>query len=363
MQTISLCMIVKNEELCLGNCLSSVRDIVDEIVVVDTGSEDATKAIALQYTDKVYDFPWTDDFSSARNYSFEQATKEYILWLDADDIIRPGDQVMLKQLKDSLDSCVDCVLLKYNTGFDLYGNITFSYYRERLVKRERHFQWKEPVHEYLEVFGNIISSEVSVTHTKTQRTHSDRNLVIYERLLSEKKALSPRGIYYYARELKDNERYQKAIHFFNLFLDTGDGWKEDNITACAELAACYEHEKLPTQQHLALLRSFLYDTPRAEICCGLGYLYKAIQDYRRAAFWFQLATTLQKPENGYGFIREECWGYIPLMELAVCYDKLGMISLAEECNESAAKLKPEDYAVKYNRQYFQSVRSENNKVP
>ena len=127
-------MIVKNEELFLGNCLSSVRDIVDEIVVADTGSEDATKDIALQYTDKVYDFPWTDDFSSARNYSFEQATKEYILWLDADDIIRPDDQVMLRQLKDSLEFCVDCVMMKNNTGFDLFENITFSFYRERLVK-------------------------------------------------------------------------------------------------------------------------------------------------------------------------------------------------------------------------------------
>lgn len=358
MQTISLCMIVKNEEHYLDNCLSSVRDIVDEIIVVDTGSEDATKEIALKFTDKVYEFPWTDNFSAARNYSFKQATKEYILWLDADDIIQPDDQARLKRLKENLNSSVDCVMMKYNTGFDPYGNVTFSYYRERLVKRERHFQWKEPVHEYLEVFGNVVPSEVSVTHTKKQRAHSDRNLLIYEKAISKKKELSPRGIYYYARELKDNEKYQKAIHFFNLFLDAGNGWKEDNITACAELAECYAHEKLPTQQHLALLRSFLYDTPRAETCCALGYMYKSMQDYRRAIFWFQLAPTLQKPEGGYGFILEDCWGYIPYMELAVCYDKLGMISLAEECNESAAKLKPEDAAVKYNRQYFQSRRSE-----
>jgi len=61
MQTISLCIIVKNEEHTLGNCLSSVQDIVDEIVVVDTGSDDRTKEISREYTDKIFDFPWTDD--------------------------------------------------------------------------------------------------------------------------------------------------------------------------------------------------------------------------------------------------------------------------------------------------------------
>lgn len=359
MQTISLCMIVKNEEQTLENCLSSVRNIVDEIVVVNTGSSDRTQEIARKYTDKVFEFTWVEDFSRARNYSFEQATKDYILWLDADDIIQPNDQVKLKQLKESLDPSVDCIMMKYNAGFDANGNVTFSYYRERLVKRERHFQWKEPVHEYLEVFGKVIRSDVSVTHTKTHSSPSSRNLAIYERLLSQKEELSPRGIYYYARELKDNGRYQEAIQFFNLFLDSEKGWIEDNITACAELAKCYEHEKLPKQQHLILLQSFLYDTPRAEICCAIGYIYKSKEDYRRAAYWFQVATTLQKPENGWGFIQDDCWGYIPLIELAVCYDKLGMPQLAEEYNESAGKLKPEDWSVQYNRKYFKSLKMDN----
>ncbi len=80
--TISLCMIVKNEEKVIGRCLDSVQDITDEIVIVDTGSTDCTKEIVSRYTDKVYDFQWIDDFSAARNFAFSQATKSYILWLD-----------------------------------------------------------------------------------------------------------------------------------------------------------------------------------------------------------------------------------------------------------------------------------------
>ena len=83
MITISLCMIVKNEERILKRCLDSVRDLVDEIIIVDTGSTDATKWIAAGYTDKIYDFTWNDDFSAARNFAFSKATKEYIYSADA----------------------------------------------------------------------------------------------------------------------------------------------------------------------------------------------------------------------------------------------------------------------------------------
>ena len=78
MITISLCMIVKNEEKVLARCLDSIADLMDEIIIVDTGSSDNTKEIAKKYTDKIYDFAWIDDFSAARNYSFSKATKEYI---------------------------------------------------------------------------------------------------------------------------------------------------------------------------------------------------------------------------------------------------------------------------------------------
>ena len=82
MITISLCMIVKNEERILSRCLDSVKDLVDEIIIVDTGSTDATKRIAAEYTDKIYDFAWIDDFSAARNFAFSKASKEYIYSAD-----------------------------------------------------------------------------------------------------------------------------------------------------------------------------------------------------------------------------------------------------------------------------------------
>ena len=91
MDTISLCMIVRDEEPVLIRCLESAAGLYDELVIVDTGSADRTREIARGYTDKVYDFPWVDDFSAARNFAFERASMHYCMWLDADDVI-PEDQ-------------------------------------------------------------------------------------------------------------------------------------------------------------------------------------------------------------------------------------------------------------------------------
>ena len=84
---LTIGMIVKNEEKVLGRCLESAKRLADEIVIVDTGSEDRTREIARQYTSRVYEIPWRDDFSQARNFSFSKAEREYCMWLDADDVI------------------------------------------------------------------------------------------------------------------------------------------------------------------------------------------------------------------------------------------------------------------------------------
>jgi len=88
--TISLCMIAKDEEKSIGKAIDSVKDIVDEIIVVDTGSADRTKEVALAGGAKVIDVRWADDFSAARNESLKSATKDWILVLDADEVLAGG---------------------------------------------------------------------------------------------------------------------------------------------------------------------------------------------------------------------------------------------------------------------------------
>lgn len=101
--TLSLCMIVKNESFFLRNCLRQAAAHVDEIVVVDTGSSDDTRAIAAEFTDKVVDYPWHDHFADARNASLRLATSEWILVLDADEVIASEDWPTIRELISNPD--------------------------------------------------------------------------------------------------------------------------------------------------------------------------------------------------------------------------------------------------------------------
>lgn len=93
-----MCMIVKNEAHFLARCLGAVKDHVDEIIIVDTGSTDETRAIAAQFTDRIYDFEWRDDFAAARNYALEQASGDWILVLDADEWMEEADARSLRRI-------------------------------------------------------------------------------------------------------------------------------------------------------------------------------------------------------------------------------------------------------------------------
>ncbi|MDL2218487.1 glycosyltransferase family 2 protein [Christensenellaceae bacterium OttesenSCG-928-M15] len=357
MITISLCMIVKNEEKTLPNCLKSVEGLADEIIIVDTGSSDKTRETARKFTKHVYDFQWIDDFSAARNFAFKKATCDYLMWLDADDVLLEEDLRAFLKLKAMFDPKVDVVMMRYHTAFDEHGRPTFSYYRERLIKRSYHYRWMEPVHEYISTPGaNIITTQIAVTHTKKSGGEtSGRNIRIYEARINAGETLSARGMYYYARELQDHGRYKDAIAWFTRFLESRLGWAEDNIGACGALSDCYLKEGQKERSLYALLRSFQYDTPRAEVCAKIGYHFKDLGNYRLAAYWFEHILSLVYPSESWGFVQREYWGYIPCLELCVCYDKLGEREKAAFYNEKAAQYKPGSSAVKHNREYFKSV--------
>jgi len=111
MPTLSVIMIVKDEAVCLGDCLSSVRSIADEIIVGDTGSTDDTKAIAAAHDARVIDVPWTDDFAAARNATIAAATGDWLLHMDADEVLDEASAAAIRALVDADGDGVDAVEL------------------------------------------------------------------------------------------------------------------------------------------------------------------------------------------------------------------------------------------------------------
>lgn len=354
MITISLCMIVKNEEQSLTRCLSSVQAAADQIVIVDTGSTDNTPSIARQFTDHVFDFAWIDDFAAARNYAFSLAEMDYILWLDADDELAKEDLGRLLALKQSLDPGIDSVTMKYLLAFDEHGNVISSLRRNRLVKRSNGFRWIGAVHEYLEVGGRIIDSDISVTHCGDDRD-SDRNLNIYIKKVSNGDTFSPRDTYYFANELLDQRMHEMAALYYEKFLRQGLGWVEDNIAACGKLADCYHALGNQSKEIQYTLKSFEYGTPRPEFCCRLGYQLLEKNDLNAAVFWYQQAAEFIPPDRNWGTQNTAYSTWLPHLQLCVCYDRLGRHEDAYRHNELARTYRPKDASVLRNKIYLESI--------
>lgn len=353
MNSISLCMIVRNEEDSLGRCLSSVKDAVDEIVIVDTGSTDRTKEIAASFGAVIYDFEWIDDFAAARNYAFEQATQTFILWLDADDVIEQEDLKRLLALK-SKELPYDSITMHYHLTFDSAGKPLYSLRRNRLVRRSCGFRWHGPVHEYLAVSGRIHHSDVAVTHRK-DKEHTDRNLRIYLKRLEAGEVFSPRDQYYFANELRDHARLEEAARLYEQFLESGLGWVEDNIGACMKQADCYGRLGQPDRQIASLLRTLRYDSPRAEFCCEIGAAFLEQKRYEQAIYWFKQATQLEKPQHLMGATDNASWTWLPHLQLTVCYDRIGNRSKALEHHKKAQSYNPNHPSIVYNEKFFKSA--------
>jgi glycosyltransferase involved in cell wall biosynthesis len=163
--TVSLCLIVKDEEKYLARCLQSAKTIVDEMIVVDTGSSDRTKELATIFGAKVFDFAWENDFSLARNDSLSKASGDWILVLDADEMISEKDHHFLcnlRQKKNGHPRAFSFVTRNYVNRMDLIGFTPNdgSYPEEegagwtpsekvRLFPNDRRSCFENPVHEMI----------------------------------------------------------------------------------------------------------------------------------------------------------------------------------------------------------------------
>jgi tetratricopeptide (TPR) repeat protein len=170
MPRVSLCIIAKNEEHRLAKCLSSVADLVDEIVVVDTGSTDGTRQIAAQHGAQVVDFPWCDDFAAARNESIRHATGEWILWLDCDHWIDEDNRERLRNLIAGLPNENVAYLMKWRSPSDEGGSHATLLDATQLFRNQPDIRWQYRIHEQIRPAiqrsgGTTKFSDVVINHT------------------------------------------------------------------------------------------------------------------------------------------------------------------------------------------------------
>lgn len=150
MTFLSACLIIKNEEKWLDQCLESLYDAVDEIILIDTGSSDKSKTIAQKYGCKIWDFKWTGSFSDARNYAIEQAKGDWIISMDADETLINGNE--LPQLLKKIPLSVGGVLIERENIFtDFITGKSLVEVRSnlRVFRNNKKIRWNRNVHEHV----------------------------------------------------------------------------------------------------------------------------------------------------------------------------------------------------------------------
>ena len=365
MKTLSVCMIVKNEEETIERILSCTVQFADEIIVVDTGSTDKTKELVRKFTPNIYDFKWCNDFSKARNFSFSKATKDYIMWLDADDYITADSIEKLKALKATLNddtNNADTIYLPYQTAFNENGTCTFFYLRERIVKNlPSIFIWHDPIHEVLTPYGKTATyNDIPIQHRKIKQNENERNLKIYKALKESGHPFSARQQFYYSNELFYNNYLDDAISAYQTFLKMPDAFIENKLQAKINLSKIYNAQNKPALALQTLFDTFTLDLPRSETLCEIGHTYLSQKQYEKAIYYYKLAIQPPNP-NTFAFIDLNCYAYIPHLQIALCFYFLNDLKSASKHNKLALKANPQSQIAKSNQKiYTRLLKSQNN---
>jgi len=306
--SISLCMITKNEEKFIGQAINSVKSIVDEVIVVDTGSTDKTREIVIRLGAKVFYKDWTNDFSDARNFSISKATKDWILVLDADEIIAQDDLEKLKELTTSNAGAFSFVQRNYSNKVndarfipikETPASKDYKGYLKavvtRLFKNDKRIKFTGKVHESVnesitEINGKIVESNIPIHHyfeEKGKENLKQRQLM-YLDISKEKLKTNPNdpkthcdiGIISW----EFNKDSKTAIHHFEKAIEFAKDYENAYLGLGAVYAEQGELKKaVEVYKRLIDTKPMCYNAYHnlAEIFAAIGMLEDAIREYKR----------------------------------------------------------------------------------
>jgi glycosyltransferase involved in cell wall biosynthesis/lipopolysaccharide biosynthesis regulator YciM len=318
---ISLVMIVKNEEEILEKCLNSVKDIIDEFIIVDTGSTDNTKDIIKKYG-KLYEIPF-ENYVKTKNEALKLASGEYILWMDADEVLYQGVDILRIHAEEKNYDAISAQITE--GSFEDYSNVFCQYDRFRLWKNG--FEFVGPrVHEVVSISGKTtrdLRILVRHEHIKKDKAETAHNrFTNYVRLLKE--AINNnedvvRAWFYLGRTYKDLNQHLNAISAYLEYLSQPNiSFKDEIWQTHYDLAACYKINGEYNKAIEWLNKSKLIDDRRSETDCLLGDIYFQQQDYKLAEFSYKQAIR-EIPKDVTLFLNPYFYGKYPKDQLMLCY--------------------------------------------
>ncbi len=246
--TISACLIVKNEKDHIRDVLTSLKGF-DEIVVVDTGSIDNTVEIAQEFTDRVFQSIWEDDFSKARNYALEQCTGDWILSIDADEVLEEGGLGKIRRLIENAgDDELTFSVKMIAKGTGAIHNLP------RLFRNDGSVKWIGAAHETLSpIQANRTDIQIEYGSSTAHALDPDRMLRILGKLVDDGEA-TPRDFYYYAREFYYRAKYERALQLFQKYIEIAT-WVPEKADAQLYIARCFFYTSRGDMARNACLRA------------------------------------------------------------------------------------------------------------
>lgn len=349
---ISICIITKNEERNLNTCLERLKSTGYEIVVIDTGSVDASKKTALKYTDKVYDFQWCDDFSAARNHAISKASNDYILMVDSDEFLADFHKEELEKLILSNPEKVGRIVrnntyVRDETGFSSQERIN------RLFPKKLYY-YTGKVHEQIcsrtGKHYDTYPAPVYLDHSgydgdlRQRKEKSERNIKLLKKMLQESEN-DPYVLYQLGKSYYYGVDYHEAVSYFEKALEYD---LDPRLEYVCDMLEMYGYTLLNVnRKEYALSLESVYKelSYSADFVFMMGHVYMQNELYDKAVAEFLKAVKYKnckvKGVNSYlayynaGVIRE-CLGDYP--GAAKYYDKCGSYSPATEGKSRCKKV-------------------------
>lgn len=346
---ISACMIVKNEQKMLEKTLSNLINLVDEVILVDTGSTDETKKIAAKYGSKVFDFPWINDFSAARNESLKHAQGEWIIWVDADEFIKKEDMDKIKfAIKDSKEIAY---LLKVSECREGEFKIISYNLRPKLFRNKIGVHFERPINEQpftkdgkaLGLFSKEL--DIPIYHwggflaDEKLKQKKLRNLEILKKVVESGKG--DEAIHFLlGMNYKDLMMFEEAIREYdNVIKSSPDG--RFAIPAREEIAWAHYQQKKIKESYLEAIEVLKLDPESATAMNIIGSVFMTMGEEEKAIDAFKSASEVPIKEDAV-IVNLRQRDYISNLFLSRAYLKTGKKIEAFEAAQKAYNFDPTD---------------------
>lgn len=327
---ISLCLIVKNEERYLEQCLRSAADVVDEICVVDTGSTDATIEIAKKFGARVEHRQWRDDFAWARNEAISMATKRWVFMLDADEELAPESKSSIKMIGALPAGITALYVTCDNLSDDYKGTGSLSHLIARIFPNHPQIRFISPVHEYISYDKNEMGtdsrlSDVHIVHhgylkdVVAERKKAERNFLLIRRATET----HPEDAFHWynlgmtCHVVKDYAQGIMALEKMRTIL--GDAPRAFLPQALVTLAECYS-EINDDERALDIVNKAIAASPNlTNAHFALGRIYAKIGRYEEARTQFLQSIEDEKHRGMQFIVDDQIYRWKAQLSLGVTY--------------------------------------------